>query len=317
MHQRPRSGRARRWARCSAATGTRSPGSPRCANRWTKRVRLLARIWCSFATAADARPGRRALPASPRLARLRNSGADGIRCPYHGWHFDHAGRCLDQPNEPAEQHVQGQGARRRRYPVEELGGLLLRLSRPAPAPLLPRWDGLSPTAPSAPSARSSYRATGCRSWRTRSIPCTRNGCTASCYELVEEQSDGPRSRWRPPPRPDRVRRVRATASYKRRLMEGQSEDADDWRVGHPVMFPNTLAVGSGGGLWTVYAFQIRVPMDDTHTMHYWYRAYVPPAGRGVPRHLLREAPYGLRAADADDRGERASTTSMRRMSWPG
>ena len=25
---------------------------------------------------------------------------DGIRCPYHGWHFDAKGSCIDQPNEP-------------------------------------------------------------------------------------------------------------------------------------------------------------------------------------------------------------------------
>jgi 5,5'-dehydrodivanillate O-demethylase len=77
---------------------------------------------------------------------------------------------------------------------------------------------------------------------------------------------------------------------KRRLMEGQSEDSDDWTVGHPVVFPNTLAVGSGGGLWQQYTFQIRVPVDDTHTRHYWYHAYVPPAGSVVPQHLLDNVP---------------------------
>jgi len=79
--------------------------------------------------------------------------------------------------------------------------------------------------------------------------------------------------------------------YKRRLMQGQSTDVDDWRVGHPVLFPCTLAVGSAGGFWTMYAFQIRVPMDDTNTMHYWYTAYLPPAGAHVPQHLLAEVPH--------------------------
>ena len=32
--------------------------------------------------------------------------------------------------------------------------------------------------------------------------------------------------------------------YKRRLLEGQTEDCDDWQIGHPVLFPNILQVGS-------------------------------------------------------------------------
>jgi 5,5'-dehydrodivanillate O-demethylase len=89
---------------------------------------------------------------------------------------------------------------------------------------------------------------------------------------------------------------------KRRLMEGQSEDSDDWRVGHPVMFPCTLAVGSAGGFWTSYMFQIRVPMDDTHTMHFWYTAYLPPAGADVPQHLLDDVPV-YDVPYRDERGE--------------
>ena len=77
---------------------------------------------------------------------------------------------------------------------------------------------------------------------------------------------------------------------KRRLMQGQSPDVDDWRVGHPVMFPCTLAVGSAGGFWTSYMFQIRVPMDDTNTMHFWYTAYLPPPGATVPQRLLDKVP---------------------------
>src|SRR6185436_10976730 len=38
--------------------------------------------------------------------------------------------------------------------------------------------------------------------------------------------------------------------YKRRLLEGEPEDSDDWTTGHPVLFPYTLHVGG---------YQIRVP----------------------------------------------------------
>ena len=32
---------------------------------------------------------------------------------------------------------------------------------------------------------------------------------------------------------------------KHRLLAGHSEDSDDWKIGHPVVFPNILSVGNG------------------------------------------------------------------------
>ena len=75
---------------------------------------------------------------------------------------------------------------------------------------------------------------------------------------------------------------------KHRLLTGQSEDSDDWKVGHPIIFPSMLAVGNGDAHRRSYIFQIRVPMDDEHTLHLWYHAYVPPAGAVVPPHLLEQ-----------------------------
>ena len=80
--------------------------------------------------------------------------------------------------------------------------------------------------------------------------------------------------------------------YKRRLLAGASEDSDDWKVGHPVLFPNILAVGSGGGkLWKMQTYQIRVPIDDENSMHYWYSSYEVPAGHPVPEKLRARIPY--------------------------
>ena len=73
---------------------------------------------------------------------------------------------------------------------------------------------------------------------------------------------------------------------KHRLLAGHSEDGDDWKIGHPVVFPNILSVGNGDETSRYYAFQIRVPADDTHTLHLWYTAYVPPKGSKVSQHLL-------------------------------
>jgi 5,5'-dehydrodivanillate O-demethylase len=59
---------------------------------------------------------------------------------------------------------------------------------------------------------------------------------------------------------------------KTRMLEGETEDNEDWQVGHPVLFPNILLSGSTNRP----TFQIRVPVDDTHTLHLWYTCYARP-----------------------------------------
>ena len=89
---------------------------------------------------------------------------------------------------------------------------------------------------------------------------------------------------------------------KHRLLAGHSEDSDDWRIGHPVVFPNILSVGNGDEASRYYAFQIRVPVDDTHTLHLWYTAYVPPKGETVAPELLDKVhvyDVPLRGADGE------------------
>ena len=61
---------------------------------------------------------------------------------------------------------------------------------------------------------------------------------------------------------------------KRRVVEGTAEEDRAWRVGHPVIFPHVLKNAGTGG----YNFQIRVPVDDTHTLHIYYSVYRP----GIP-----------------------------------
>jgi 5,5'-dehydrodivanillate O-demethylase oxygenase subunit len=53
---------------------------------------------------------------------------------------------------------------------------------------------------------------------------------------------------------------------KHRLLEGDTEDSDDWQIGHPILFPNVLAIGDR----RTAQFQFRTPVDDTHTLIYWY-----------------------------------------------
>jgi 5,5'-dehydrodivanillate O-demethylase len=74
--------------------------------------------------------------ASLELGRIE---ADGIRCCYHGWKFDAAGRCLEMPAEPANNPLLGE-VRQPAYPTQEAAGLVFAYLGPEPAPLLPRYD---------------------------------------------------------------------------------------------------------------------------------------------------------------------------------
>ena len=67
----------------------------------------------------------------------------GIRCPYHGWLFDVAGNCLQQPGETkgSEYHRK---VKHLSYPVRELGGLIFAYMGPDrdPSPPVPKYAPL-------------------------------------------------------------------------------------------------------------------------------------------------------------------------------
>jgi 5,5'-dehydrodivanillate O-demethylase oxygenase subunit len=58
---------------------------------------------------------------------------------------------------------------------------------------------------------------------------------------------------------------------KRRVLEGHSEEDDDWKVGHPMVFPYNMRVGGAG----MEQMQIRVPVDDTTTRFMLYTVHAP------------------------------------------
>jgi 5,5'-dehydrodivanillate O-demethylase oxygenase subunit len=59
---------------------------------------------------------------------------------------------------------------------------------------------------------------------------------------------------------------------KRRVLEGDDEQHPNWRIGHCVVFPNMLTFS-----------QIRVPMDDTHTLYWWYNNHPAEPGESPQR----------------------------------
>ena len=63
----------------------------------------------------------------------------GLRCVYHGWKFDVAGSCVDQMNEPAENHFLHK-VHITAYPTVELGGIVWAyLGPPERMPPVPKF----------------------------------------------------------------------------------------------------------------------------------------------------------------------------------
>ena len=274
-------------------------GAEEMADRWTKRVRLLGEDLVLFKD----RTGKLGLVAEfcpHRRASLFYGipTQDGIRCPYHGWMFDGAGHCLEQPNETSgstfKEKIVTAG-----YPVQELGGMLFAYLGPQPAPLLPRWDGFVGSHVIQMIGWASVKANWLQVMENSLDPVHTEWLHGALLEFVEEKNGNKFVMSRKHLKIDFAEFEYGV--YKRRLIAGASEDSDDWRVGHPVLFPNILSAGSGGGvLWKMHAYQMRVPIDDENTIVYWYNAYEPPSGVDVPRHLIDRVPcYEIPFLDAE------------------
>ena len=211
-----------------------------------------------------------------RISMLYGFPADeGLRCSYHGWMFDGTGQCTEMPAEapdstfPSRVKISG-------YPAQELGGLIFAYLGPEPAPLLPRWDLL-------------VMDNVVRDIGITEIPCNWLQCMENSLDPVhtewlhghyynyvlqqkaERDERGERFVERITPHHEKIGfDVFEHGIIKRRVRTGGSEEDDEWKLGHPVLFPTILRVG--------FTFQIRTPIDDTHTWHVMYGVYPAPPG---------------------------------------
>ncbi|MPZ15152.1 MAG: Rieske 2Fe-2S domain-containing protein [Chloroflexi bacterium] len=183
---------------------------------------------------------------------------NGLRCAYHGWTYDTEGHVIDMPFEPACLPLKIPA-----YPVQAMGGLLWAYLGPAPAPLLPRWDIF---------VREDFR----REIRITELPCSWLQCMDNSLDPVHfEHLHGVygnfvMSKLGKPPMLTPARHLKVDFDvweygiYKRRLLEGQDpQTSTDWTVGHPILFPYILAQGGADQM----SFQMRIPTDDTNTLH--------------------------------------------------
>ena len=193
----------------------------------------------------------------------------GLRCPYHGWLYDIDGRCLDQPAEAPDSTFKDR-VRVTAYPVEELGGMLWTWLGPEPRPLLPRWDKF-------------VQDDAVRDIGWAAVPCNwlqimensldpvhvewlHRYLSNYVLERLGRQDADAYSYWRT--RADVKPHVKIGFDVfehgivKRRVLEGDDETHANWAIGHVICFPNMLRQD-----------QIRVPIDDTHTLYWWYKPY--------------------------------------------
>lgn len=131
----------------------------------TKAGAVLRRYWQPAALTRELATNRPVVPVTllgERLVLFRNEdgelgligrhcphrGADlcfgrlednGLRCPFHGWHFDRTGQCVEQPGEPegSRMHEQIQA---KSYPVVERNGIVFAYMGPGEPPEFPAFD---------------------------------------------------------------------------------------------------------------------------------------------------------------------------------
>jgi 5,5'-dehydrodivanillate O-demethylase oxygenase subunit len=199
---------------------------------------------------------------------------DCIRCPYHAWKFNKQGQCVDQPAERDASKLK-ERVQINAYPVQEQGGLIWAYLGPAPAPLLPRYEFV---------VREDYD----HDVGISRMPCNWLQVAENTMDPVHIEylhmgyTNYVRKRKGLPTVPLRSHKKLAFEIFdygiiKKRLWEGDSEDSPEWTIGHPQIFPATAQVSYHNG-WV--QFQIRVPVDDTNTVIYWYNCR--PRKRGEP-----------------------------------
>src|SRR6185437_14741713 len=65
---------------------------------------------------------------------------NGLRCPYHGWKYDHTGQCIEVPSEPVESGF-CRKIKLKSYPLINRGGVLWTyMGPPEHQPPEPEWE---------------------------------------------------------------------------------------------------------------------------------------------------------------------------------
>jgi 5,5'-dehydrodivanillate O-demethylase len=184
---------------------------------------------------------------------------DGIRCAYHGWKFDGARQCIEQPFEPSSSPLK-KDVCPTDYQVEKLAGLYWAYMGPKPAPLLPRWEAAV--------------ATGGKR-RIQVLPVIE----ANWLQVMENSVDTTHTHYLHARMMTELGMPERGAYYARPIEAYDFEvvKEDVWagvrkiriwggdnaekELGHPLIFPHILLAPQEESL----VMHFRVPVDDIHT----------------------------------------------------
>jgi phenylpropionate dioxygenase-like ring-hydroxylating dioxygenase large terminal subunit len=187
----------------------------------------------------------------------------GLRCVYHGWKFDVAGRCVDMPNEPAESDFKHK-VRAVAYPCQERGGIVWAYMGPRkdPPPLPDLEGNMQPD--SEQNVRATQLACNWLQILEGDIDTTHVGFLHYGGLKAEDQIPGSFSEYqlRVKTAHFEVIDTEGGAAYGARRPAGP--DQVYWRIAqwcfpfYTFTPPGVLGTKKGGNA--------RVPMDDYHTM---------------------------------------------------
>jgi phthalate 4,5-dioxygenase oxygenase subunit len=204
----------------------------------------------------------------------------GLRCSYHGWKFDLAGRCVDMPTEPPDSNFRDK-VRAVAYPCRERGGVV--------------WAYLGPgdDPPSLPDLEANQLPAELATVTAVSRDCNWLQCLEGDIDTAhvgflhfgaQDAEDEEPGTFRYYALKDRAPRYEALDT-EYGAMYGAYRPADPgqfyWRIAH-FMFP-FFALTPGGLLGHQIMAHAWVPMDDEHTMMFTLARAVSPAAQAIRR----------------------------------
>ncbi|MCE2913465.1 MAG: Rieske 2Fe-2S domain-containing protein [Pseudomonadota bacterium] len=272
---------------------------PEMAARPLKAVRLLGQDFVLFRDQS----GRfglldRDCPHRGADLKFARHEGDGIRCPFHGWKFDAAGRCLETPAEPAGSTL-CRRVRQQSYPLRTAAGVIFAWLGPdevAP-PELPAFDAFRAPATHSFAFKGMWRCNWLQAFEVGIDPAH----PSFLHRMLDEGEDADAfgrqfraasvgevdgARW-PMTRimrefcsPEIRHEEVAPGLVRITTLRAIDQAHTHVRVTHAA-FPYTFVIPLSE---TVTITQMHVPIDDTHT---WWYSFFTSFGAPLDRETMR------------------------------
>jgi 5,5'-dehydrodivanillate O-demethylase len=190
----------------------------------------------------------------------------GLRCNYHGWHFDESGRCMEQPFEGIANPTANYRDRitTKAYKAEAKAGLIWAYLGPEPAPLCPTWEPFTWQNGFVQVVFSEVPCNWLQGQENSIDPVHFEWLHSNWSAALKEARDGKRI-------PTHLKIGFDEFEWGfvyRRVMEGGSEADELWTIGRTCLWPNCLFTGDH--------FEWRVPIDDENMLSVgWFYNAVP------------------------------------------